>query len=41
MHIKKLKPGKKYYVKARAFVKNGKANIYGDWCKKKKIKFSK
>lgn len=39
--VKKLKPGKKYYVKARAYIKKGKTKIYGKWCNKKKIKFTK
>lgn len=37
--LKKMKAGKKYYIKARAFVKgfNGK-KIYGAWTKAKRIK---
>jgi hypothetical protein len=37
--LKKMKAGKKYYIKARAFVKgiNGK-KIYGVWTKAKRIK---
>jgi hypothetical protein len=39
--IKSLKPGKKYYVRVRAYVNKGKSKIYGAWCKKKTIKFIK
>lgn len=39
--LKKLKPGKKYYIKARAYVKNGNKKVYGSWSKKKLIKIKK
>lgn len=36
--LKNLKVKKKYYVKARVYVKNGKGNVYGKWSKRKVIK---
>lgn len=36
--IKKLKAGKKYYIKARAYAKVNGKRVYGAWSKKKKIK---
>lgn len=36
--IKKLKPGRKYYVKARAFAKVNGKKVYGAWSKKKAVK---
>lgn len=39
--IRKLKAGKKYYVRARAYVKVKKIKVYGKWCKGKKISFIK
>lgn len=36
--LKKLKTKKKYYVKARVYVKNGKKKVYGKWSKRKVIK---
>lgn len=37
-YSKKTKKGKKYYVKVRAFRKNGKKIAYGKWSRKKVIK---
>lgn len=39
--IKKLKAGKKYYVRVRAFVKVKKIKRYGEWSKIRSIKFTK
>ena len=39
--IKKLKKGKKYYIKARAYTLDGTKKIYGDWSKIKIIKVKK
>ncbi len=36
--IKKLKSGKKYIVKIRAFVKKGNKTVYSKWAKSKKVK---
>lgn len=36
--LRKLKEKKKYYVKARVYVKNGKKKVYGKWSKRKMIK---
>ena len=35
---KKLKSGKKYYVRVRAYKKNGKSKIYGSYSKIKSVK---
>ena len=35
--VKKLKAGTKYYVKARAYVKNGSTKVYGAWSKVKTV----
>ena len=39
--IGKLKKGKTYYVKARAYIKSGKNKVYGKWSKAKKVKIKK
>ena len=39
--IKKLKPGKKYYVRARAYVRVNNQKTFGQWSKIIKIKFKK
>ena len=39
--IKKLKPGKKYYVRICAYAESGDANVQGDWSKAKTIKIKK
>lgn len=39
--VKKLKPGKKYYVKVCAYAKSGKTKVQGDWSKVKKINVKK
>lgn len=39
--VKKLKPNKKYYVRARAFAMNKKVKVYSIWSKKVKIKLKK
>lgn len=39
--IKKLKKGKTYYFRVRAYKKDGKQKIYGKWSKVKKIKVKK
>ncbi len=36
--IKKLKKKKTYYIRVRAYKKNGKKKIYGSWSKVKKVK---
>lgn len=36
--LKSLKKKKKYYVRVRAYIKNGSRTYYGDWSKTKKIK---
>lgn len=36
--LKKLKSKKKYYARARVYVKNGKKKVYGKWSKRKVIK---
>ncbi len=35
--LKKLKAKRKYYVKARVYVKSGKQNVYGKWSRKKVV----
>ena len=39
--IKKLKAGKKYYVRVRAFVKTSDGTLYGAWSKKTSVKIKK
>ncbi len=39
--IKKLKPGKKYYVRIRTFKVSGSDRIYSKWSKKKMVKTQK
>lgn len=39
--IKKLKAGKKYYVRICAYVKSGNAKVQGDWSKAKTMKVKK
>ena len=39
--IKKLKPGKKYYVHICAYVKSGNIKVQGDWSKTKTVKVKK
>ncbi len=39
--IKKLKKGKTYYVRVRAYVLDGNKKVYGKWSSKKKIKIRK
>lgn len=39
--VKKLKPGKKYYVRICAYVESGDANVQGDWSKAKTVKVKK
>ena len=39
--VKKLKPGKKYYVRVCAYAKSGKTKIQGDWSKAKMVKVKK
>ena len=39
--IKKLDKNTKYYIKARAYVKNGSKKLYGAWSKIKKVKVKK
>ena len=39
--VKKLKRGKKYYVRVRAFKKVGKKKIYSNWSKVKSVKIKK
>ena len=36
--IKKLKSGKKYYVRVRGFFMNGKTKVYGPYSAKKVVK---
>lgn len=36
--LKKLRSNKKYYIKVRAYVKQGERRIYGKWSKSKKVK---
>lgn len=38
---KKLKKKKTYYVRARAYVQNGKKKVYGSWSNVKKVKIKK
>ena len=40
-NIKNLKKNKKYYVKVRAYVKNGTSKKYGAWSAVKTIKIKK
>lgn len=39
--VKKLKPGKKYYVRVCAYAKSGKTKVQGDWSKVKTVKVKK
>lgn len=39
--LKKLKAEKKYYIKARAYVKSGNKKVYGSWSKKKIVRVKK
>ena len=39
--LKKLKLGKRYYIKARTYVKKGKQKVYGDWSKRKTVKLKR
>lgn len=39
--VKKLNPGKKYYVRICAYVKSSKTKIQGDWSKAKTVKVKK
>ncbi len=39
--LKKLKAGKKYFVKVRAYKTSGKTNIYGSWSSAKNLKVKK
>lgn len=39
--VKKLKAGKRYYVRVCAYTKNGKKKIQGDWSKLKTVKVKK
>ena len=39
--IKKLKKKTRYYIKARAYVKNGSKKLYGSWSKVKNVKVKK
>lgn len=39
--VQKLKAGKKYYVRVRAYKKVGNKTIYGDWSKTKTVKIKK
>lgn len=38
---KKLKNAKKLYIRARAYIMNGKTKLYGEWSKIKKVKIKK
>ena len=40
-NMKKLKAGKKYYVRICAYVKSGNVNVQGDWSKVKTVKVKK
>ncbi len=39
--VKKLKPGKKYYVRACAYAKSGSTKVQGDWSKVKTVQVKK
>ena len=39
--LKKLKKGKKYYIRVRAYKQSGGNKVYGSWSKKKSVKMPK